>query len=182
MGGATVALAEGKHPGLMGRAVLIDPIILPPQVYGIPITCAQQPMAAKTIHRRYEWDSREQMIGTYSKKFPFKTWRPDQLELYVHYGTEDLPGGGVRLKCSPRIEADCYLGGHKCSPWPYLPEIKIPVLILRGTGTDTVGAVDMPKILSLLPRARFVEMPGTHFLPMEDPKGVIQRINMFIDE
>ncbi|MBI3736863.1 alpha/beta hydrolase [Candidatus Sumerlaeota bacterium] len=182
MGGATVALAEGKNPGLMSRAVLIDPIILPPQVYGIPMTYEQQPMAARTIHRRYEWDSRAQMVETYSKKLPFKTWRRDQLELYVNYGTEEMPGGRVRLKCPPQIEADCYLGGHQCNPWPYLPRIECPVLILRGSQSDTVAGVDVPKILAELPNARFEELPGTHFLPMEDPEAVTRSIAKFAGE
>ncbi len=179
MGGATAALAEGRNPGLFGSLTLIDPIFLPPSVYGVKIGYEQQPMAARTIKRRYEWDSRDQMMAAYQAKLPFKTWRPDSLELYVHHGVEDTPEGKVRLKCPPKTEADCYLGGHRCSPWPYLPKIAAPTLIIRGTETDTASLIKMEPILRELRSAKLVEMPGTHFLPMEYPEALANEILSF---
>lgn len=182
MGGATVALAEGRHPGTIGPSILIDPIILPPNIYGVPVTYEKQPMAARTIRRRYEWDSCEQMIEVYSGKMPFKTWQPAELENYVRYGVETSPSGGVRLKCPPKIEADCYLGGHLTNPWPYLDGIRIPILLLRGTETDTARVVHFDKIAARLPDVRIEEIHGTHFLPMDNPEGVVRAVSEFASQ
>lgn len=181
MGGATIVHAEGRNPGTVGPAILIDPIILPPNIYGVPVSYEQQPMAARTIRRRYEWASSEEMLEVYSAKLPFKTWQPSELENYVRYGTEPSPLGGVRLKCPPKIEADCYVGGHATSPWPSLEKLRPPVLLLRGTESDTGRVVHLDKIARTIPSARIKETPGTHFVPMDHPLTVVNEITGFLE-
>jgi len=183
MGGAVTLLAGGLHPGTLGAMVLIDPIILPEKFYEIPATLETQPMAAKSIKRRPIWDSREQMIEAYENKLPFKTWRRDQFLDYVNYGTEILPDGKAKLKCPPEIEAKCYMGSQAMNPWPLLPKINIPTLILRGTESNTVGLVDSAGVTRSMPNARFIEIPGaTHFVPMEQPELIAREILEFSEE
>lgn len=186
MGGAVLLLAEAASPGLFSHLVLVDPIILPEEVYARPITIERQPMAAKTIKRRADWPSHEAMIESYSRKPPFNSWRADQLELYVRHGAvpKDEGGveGGVRLKCPPRIEAVCYLGGHETNPWPLLPRVKAPTLILQGTEADTRELVRVDRIAATLgaPRTEVRHLPGGHFLPMEHPNIVTTAIAEWI--
>ncbi len=182
MGATTILLAEGRHPGIIGRAVLIDPIILEPAMYRIQPNRQTHPMAAGALKRRAVWNSREEMIASYREKFPFKTWRKDQLELFVERGTENLPEGGVKLKCPPETEAQCYLGSHALDPWPLLSQIQIPILLLRGDSHDAPEGVKktlapLEKVRDALPDAELSVVPrSSHFLPMENPDAVISAI------
>lgn len=181
MGGAVGIFAEARRPGAFRGMVLVDPIVLPPPVYaGPPPTYETQPMAKRTIRRRERWDSPEQAIEAYRAKPPFDVWKPAELENYVRGGTRPDPEGGVRLKCAARIEADTYIGGHAVDPWPLLPGIAIPVLVLQGTAADTRAVVDARKIAATMPRGRFEAVEGaTHFLPMDSPEALIEAIRRF---
>lgn len=182
MGGAVLVLAEAARRGLFRSLLLVDPIILPQPIYLRPITIAEQPMAARAIRRRADWPSFTAMIESYGRKPPFVTWASGQLDLYVRRGAAPQPGGGVRLKCSPEVEARCYVGGHATDPWPLLPAIQTPTLILQGTEADTRGLVDIERIAAAMPNARAAGRPGGHFLPMEAPDGLVGDIAAWLGE
>ena len=180
MGGTIIVLAEGRHPGLIDRAVLIDPIIMADEYYSDSFTVETDPLAARTLKRREVWDSRDEMIEKYRRKPPFETWRPEQLETYVVHGTETLPDGRIKLKCSPEIEAQTYCGGHLVDPWPYLGAIRMPTLILRGAKDERARMTKARQVVETMPRAELIEIAdATHFLPMEFPELVIEHIIAF---
>lgn len=183
MGGAVIVLAEGRRPGTVARAVLIDPIIIGPAHYDDRWKIVtDDPMAARTLRRRAVWDSREAMMASYRARPPFDTWQEEQLRLYVEHGTEPAPEGKVRLKCTPEIEAHCYFGGHLSDPWPAVRVFRAPMMLIRGTGGDTFRVTRAEEIVAAIPGAVLVDIPGaTHFLPMEQPDVVIRHILDFAD-
>lgn len=183
MGGAVALLAEAAHPGLFRGAVLVDPIVMPAGAYQMTPTLETQPMARRTVRRREVWDSTDQALESYAARPPFASWRRKELETYVRHAFEPDPaGGGVRLKCPARIEAAIYLGGHAVDPWPLLPGIAMPTLVVQGSLADTRGAVDAPRIAATLPHGSFAEVEGaTHFLPMDRPDELAALVHEFVE-
>jgi len=180
MGATTIALAALERPGCIGRAVFIDPIIMDPKFYKMSFTVNDYPIAAMTLKRRSQWDSREQAIKNYLAKPPFDTWKPEFVELYVNHGMEENGGGGFRLKCKPEDEAQVYVGGLNTDPWPHLPKLDFPTLVMRPMKSETRRGTYPEKVAEIMPNGKLLDFPqATHFLPMEDPDGVIEHILSF---
>lgn len=180
MGAVITILAEGSHPGLLSHAVLIDPVVIGPGYYDPGFTLESDPMCVRALRRRGDWNSREEMRNSYHHRAPFVRWRSDIFDLYAQHGVEDTPDGRIRLKCPPKVEAECYLGGHFADPWPLMPRITAQMLFLRGTAGETARLARTQDAVAATPRAELVEEPHTtHFLPMENPDWVIEQINAF---
>lgn len=180
MGSVSIAFAEARYPGTVGRAIFVDPIIMIDTHYQVPFTLENHPMAAKTMKRRALWDSHEQMLESYGKKPPFDTWRPEFLELYVRHGARAVDGGQVELKCLPEHEANVYLHGNVTSPWPHLSDLNFPALIVRPLKSDTLHIMRTKEVAETMPQAELLDVDGvTHYLPMEDPDKLIRIIEDF---
>lgn len=180
MGCVSIAFAEIRHPGTVGRAVFVDPTIMVDQYYQAPFTLENHPMAARTMKRRAVWDSHEQMIETYGSKSPFDTWRPEFLALYVRHGTRPAGEGQLELKCLPEHEANVYLHGNRDSPWPHLSDLKFPALVVRPLGSDTLHVMKAKEVADLMPHGELIDVPdATHYLPMEKPEVLIGIIEDF---
>src|SRR5436190_543776 len=104
-GPSSIALCAATHPGLIRRAVLIDPILFPRAPEGQVI---QNSMAHRARKRRMVWESRSAMFHSYHAREPFKLWREDVLWAYIEEGTVLRPDGHVELKCPGAIEAQVY--------------------------------------------------------------------------
>jgi pimeloyl-ACP methyl ester carboxylesterase len=180
MGSVSIAFAEARHPGTVGRAVFIDPIIMGDAYYEVPFTLENHPMAAKTMKRRVVWDSHEQMVQTYGAKPPFDSWKPEFLRLYVQHGTRPSAAGGVELKCRPEHEAQVYLNGNRSSPWPHLENLDFPTMIVRPLKSDTLHVTRASEVAERMPQGRLIDVPeATHYLPMEEPETLIRIIRDF---
>lgn len=181
MGGASVIAAEAVRPGTVSRAVVIDPIIMIDAFYDArSMSPENNPMVAKTVKRRTEWDSREQMLESYRKKLPFRTWRPDVLEAFVRGGTRDLPGGGIALKCPPAVEAKSYMDAHAWDPKPLLERVRCPVLVVKPDQTHGGGATVPDEVARRLPKGELLDAPDyMHFMPMDDPDRVMEIVLEF---
>ena len=99
------------------------------------------------------------------------------LELYVRHGMTGRRDGGLELACSPQREAALFMGGRQFDPWPLLPKISCPVLIVEGEKSENRGIIDLDRIQSLIPdcKRRTVNDAG-HLLPMERPREVTRLV------
>ena len=177
MGGTVIVFAEARHPGTIGRAVLIDPIIMGDAYYAGDFTMENEPRAAGALRRRNVWQSRRAMLDSYRDRPPFVSWRADHLEDYVNHGTEMMADGRFRLKCPPEIEALTYLGGHHTDPRPCLSSVDVPTLIMGVDSGHTAGITEPEQTVAAMAQAELIMFSGaTHFLPMEDPQSVIDHI------
>jgi pimeloyl-ACP methyl ester carboxylesterase len=61
-----------------------------------------------------------------------------------------------------------------------LSEMTIPVLVIRGSGSDMFAAETMDKVRSTNPRAMMVEIEGGHDLAGDNPQGLAQAVNDFL--
>ena len=72
------------------------------------------------------------------------------------------------------------MGGRQFDPWPLLPKISCPVLIVEGEKSENRGIIDIDRIQSLIPdcKRRTVKDAG-HLIPMERPREVTRLIGEF---
>jgi len=190
-GGTTIVFHAAAHPGIIRRAVLIEPILPRSEWY------AQSPPEGRNAHslaegarrRRAVWPSRDETFESYRGRDVFERWREDVLRLYVDEGMLDRDDGQVELKCPPELEARFFEAVQQIDPWPLLPRLEAPMLLLwgaqshlaqRGPTDGNLGQAYAQLVEEALPNARTVVVPKTtHFLPQERPDEVARLIEEF---
>ncbi|MEQ8859530.1 MAG: alpha/beta hydrolase [Pseudomonadales bacterium] len=185
MGGHCVTQVAAQAPATFTRLLLVDPVILDPEVYGT----RQQEFATAEDHpvsrRRNHWASWEEMFERFVDRAPFSLWRRDVLEDYCRYGV--LPradGDGFELACPPMVEASIYMGNSRTDVHDRIPGIQQPVVVLRArareadsSAMDFSGSPTWPALAAEFPNGRDVYLPHlTHFIPMQDPELVARFI------
>ncbi len=170
MGGAIMAIAAGKLGLMPAGMVLIEPIMLPEDLYGLEIGVKDHPMARKAINRRNKWRDADE-VRRYLRSRPlFKNWDDQMLELYIQYGMTAAEGGGLELTCSPRKEAALFMGSMDDDPWSGIPGVHCPVLVLEGAHTENKGFIDFRRAAGMFPQGRYQQVPDVgHLIPMEAP-------------
>jgi pimeloyl-ACP methyl ester carboxylesterase len=187
MGGHCVTQVAAWLPGAFRRLVLVDPVILDPELVA---SNRHRGFAAVEDHpvarRRNRWASWQEMFERFRERHPFSLWRPEVLEDYCRYGV--LPAAdGFELACPPVVEASTYMGNTQTDIHALLPRVTIPVVVLRARGRtpDDAEVMDFslsptwPGLAAALPDARDVYLPHlSHFIPMQAPELVAR----FIDD
>lgn len=170
MGATVMTLAEAVYGPKADRMLLIEPIFLPREFYRIQLKVEDHPLASKSIRRRNRWENREEAAAYLRSRPLFKKWDDEMLDLYIRYGMTEGETGGLTLACSPQREASLFMGGMHYDPWPLLPEVSCPVLLLEGEESENRPFIDLKKASALFPKGdhRLVREAG-HLIPMEKP-------------
>ena len=179
--GATVHMIANAFYGLPAAGmVLIEPILLPREFYLGHMRVDEHPLAARAIKRTNFWRDRDEAMAYLRSRALFQGWDEEMLELYINHGMTGGENGGLRLACSPRQEAALFMGGRQFDPWPLLPKVSCPVLIVEGEQSENRGFIDLDRIQSLIPNCerRQVKDAG-HLIPMERPREVTLLIREF---
>ncbi len=179
MGGHSVTLAAALMPDAFARLLLLDPVILPPELYTGPHSVEH--FAAR---RRNRWASPEEMIARFAPRPPFNRWQPAVLRDYCTYGLLPAPNGdGYGLACPPHIEADVYRYSTDANIYNEIAHVQVPVTVVRMGQPTTLATWNMdgsptaPDLATAFPRGHDIHIPEyTHFLPMEDPARVAQLV------
>jgi pimeloyl-ACP methyl ester carboxylesterase len=175
VGGAVVVQAEVLRPGTVARAVLFEPIILPPGA-----TAPTERVAAAERRRRV-FPSPAEMLERWAGRPPFASFDPEALRCYVEHGVRPRPDGGVELKCSLEAEVWTYLQDVRSDLWTRLGEYRTPTLVLAGDRSDSRAAPLAERQAALMPDARGERVPGcSHFLPFERPREIAARALAFL--
>jgi lipase len=180
MGGAVMAIAAG-HFGLdVEKMVLIEPIFLPETFYSIKLRVEDLPLAGKSIKRRNHWTDATEARAYLKSKPLFQSWDDEILDLYIRYGMVTSDAGGLELACHPRREAALFMGSMAYDPWPILPMVKCPVLVLEGEHTENKGFIEFKKAADTFPKGEYRLIHGAgHLIPMEKPQEVLSIIASF---
>ncbi|MDA8123842.1 MAG: alpha/beta hydrolase [Deltaproteobacteria bacterium] len=179
--GATVLMLSHALCGLPAAGlVLIEPILLTEEFYQRQLTPEQHPFAAKALKRTNFWPNRDEARSYLNGRSLFQGWDEEMVELYLEHGMSEAQNGGLQLACSPRSEAALFMGGARFDPWPWLPKVSCPVLLLEGEKSEMQELIDFNRIRSLLPVCdhRVIEQAG-HMIPMERPGEVTRLIGDF---
>lgn len=180
MGATVMTIANAVHGAPAERMVIIEPIFLPGDFYRMKIAVEQHPLASKSIKRRNRWENRDEAKAYLRSRALFKKWDEEMLDLYLHHGMTDAGGEGLTLACSPRREASLFMGGMQYDPWPLLPELSCPVLVVEGEESENRQFIDLKKAVSLMPLGEYISMPGAgHLIPMEKPVETVEMIRNF---
>lgn len=181
-GATTIVVHAARHPGVIRRAVLIEPILPSPAWYESGPERTPNTMAEGARKRRAVWPSRDELFDTYRTRPAFQTWQEEMLRLYVDEGTRSREDGQVELLCPPELEAQFFEAvTHVDSP-SLLPKLACPSLVLWGAEGDLRERTESI-VAEGLPDARTVVVPKTtHFLPQERPDEVGRLIEEFLSD
>jgi lipase len=179
--GATVHMIANAFYGLPAAGmVLIEPILLPREFYQGHMRVNEHPLAAKAIKRTNFWRDRDEAMAYLRSRALFQGWDEEMVELYINHGMTVAENGGLRLACSPQREAALFMGGRQFDPWPLLPRVSCPVLIVEGEKSENRGFIDLGRIQSLIPHCDHVLVKDAgHLIPMERPREVTLLIGGF---
>lgn len=181
MGAAVATLAHAVHGLAAAKLVLIEPIFLPPELYRVPMTVAQHPLAAKAVKRRNHWRDRQEAQRDFKSKPFFQSWDEEVLALYIEHGLSGENGDGVRLTCSPRQEAALFMGVSHFDPWPVLPSVSCPTLVVEGEESENRPWINLQKVTDLIPQGRYAAVAGAgHLVPMEKPTETATLLQAFV--
>lgn len=179
--GATVSAIAAAAFGLKPRGmILIEPIFLPDEFYKMNPRVDDHPLASKSIKRLNYWQNEDEATSYLKSRSLFSDWNEEVLDLYKKFGMEKLPAGDMTLTCAPESEAAMFMGGMHRNPWPLLPAIECPVLVIEGEKSPNVGLVDIRRAVSLLPKGQYGSVPEAgHLIPMQKPTEIAAIIKDF---
>jgi pimeloyl-ACP methyl ester carboxylesterase len=176
-----------QRPEVFERLLLVDPVILDPELYGQTERAQLQSAEDHPVaRRRNHWSSWEDMYARFEDRAPFSLWRREVLEDYCRYGVAPRhDGDGFELACPPWVEASIYLGNSRSDVHGAIPGITVPVTVLRARprapdqfdGMDFSASPTWPALAAEFPNGRDVPLPAlTHFIPMQAPELVARFI------
>jgi pimeloyl-ACP methyl ester carboxylesterase len=173
MGATVAALLAARYPALVARLVLVEPVVMVPEVIGREIAHPGVPSAAATRKRRAVWPDRASMVASYQGRGPFAHWEPALLARYAADGVADRADGQVELKCPPALEAQMYYERSFLDIWTALRAIACPTLLVYGSEARPYPRAPAEDVLAAIPGAEIAYVPGAgHFLPQERPAAL----------
>ncbi len=188
MGGYCVTSALPRVAAKVRDVILVDPVIMSPELYGAPSHhlefmegASEHPVA----RRRNHFDDAQAMFDNFHGRASYASWLDESLHDYCDYGLlPDEEQGGFQLACPPVIEASVYMGSQE-SPIADLGEgIDMPVTVLRAQqreeGSTTLDFTKSPtwsELAGVFKQGRDLYLPElTHFMPMQAPELVAEYI------
>ncbi len=169
-GAAQIAYAEWLRPGTFSKAVLIDPIIGPAEMFN-----RDNPLAELARKRRNIFESRAFARERWGARPPLGLWDPRALDAYVNFGLRDRDDGQVELKCPGHIEAEIYAHSGSTDLFEHLGELDVDITLVTSDNSNVrhLALLQRPKYR----RCTFVDLKGpTHFIPQEVPDEVARII------
>jgi len=186
LGGVLTLWAAIRRPDLFRAVILIDPVIFPPnrlrllwllRLVGLH---RRLPLVRATLRRRRTWPSRLACREHLASKPFFAGWPLVSLDAYVNSGTQERSDGQVELIYPPEWEAHIF-ATTPTDIWRYVPQLRTPVLAIRGERSPTFPAESMARLARLLPHAHTVTIPDSdHMVPLERPMETAAAIHDFV--
>lgn len=192
MGANATLRAALRQPDLFQALVLIDPVLFPPWMTALQwlivrlgLAYRLHPLARGALRRRTAFDSRQAMFDNYRRKAVFARLDDSALQHYVAALAAPAPDGKVKLSYPAEWEARIYVTASLADMeiWGSLPNLKPPVLVLRGSETDTFWESTAARFQRRLPGAVIRSLPQAgHLLPLERPQEVARLMVEFIQQ
>ncbi len=187
MGGTAALLALARRPSVAQSLLLIDPAIISPErrrfimlPFGPLLLRRRIPIARAAARRRPDYPSGEAVLASYRGRGAFKTWQPGFLEDYVEDGFARRADGSLVLRCAPAWESATFCA-HRHDLVAALRALKVPSRLLVADKMST-SAHTLDVIRANAPAMVVEPVPGsTHFIPMESPDLVVERMLALID-
>lgn len=182
MGGHAMVQAASAEQARFSRLLLVDPVIMAPEVYTGPVADDHTWLNKEGTHpvakRRNFFKDADAMFANFQGRGTYGLWQEDILRDYCEYGIVPNPEGeGYVLACPPEIEAAIYMGSASEDIHDKIRGIEIPVIVLRAkqreADRETMDFGSSPTWEGLAGEFEFgrdIYLPDlTHFIPMQDP-------------
>lgn len=170
MGATSMVMACEHLPHEPARLALIEPVIMPPAIYGVmhtplgPAFSARLSIVKTALARKDGWDSPQAVQERYAAKPAFSRWAPGVLDDYLADGLVERDGEW-RLACPPAWEAANY-GAQRNRPLAAARALDAPLAVLMaGRGTT----VRDPKGLLAAGAVITERAEAGHLIAMENP-------------
>ncbi|WP_205520632.1 alpha/beta fold hydrolase [Tropicibacter sp. Alg240-R139] len=183
LGGHALAQATIKNPQSVRALLLIDPVIMNPEIYALADTLSPEGAQHPAAQRKRNFTSVQEMIDRFRDRSPYSLFTPQVLQDYCEHGL--LPTDtGLTLACPPEVEASSYmLPMTGAFILDHLDQVTCPVTVLRGHTMDMKSFGDFtrsptwPGLADALPNGTDVHRPDlSHFMPMQDPAFVANHV------
>jgi pimeloyl-ACP methyl ester carboxylesterase len=182
LGGVLSIMTAAADPSFFAALALIDPVVFS----GLQMLfwgglknlgfSHRLPLIRGARRRRDRFPDLEAVRSAYAGKSVFSTWAPEVLEDYVQAAFEDTGAGEFVLRYSKAWESRIF-EITPASVWSDIRALEVPLLVIRGSSSDTFLPGAANKIRRELPDATVIELPETtHFLPMERPGAIAETI------
>ena len=169
MGGTVSTMTAAAAPGRVRGLVLLDPVILSPDMALRGEGSPDSPLVAGAQRRRATFPDMASVVAAYTGRGAFQNWTPDMLADYVADGFRPTDDGLVELTCTPAWEASGFLA-HWSDPWPAFDALRMPMHILRAEVGSTCRIEGHEARVLSGGKVRLEIIADTsHFLPMERP-------------
>jgi pimeloyl-ACP methyl ester carboxylesterase len=191
MGGIAALRAVLHEPKKFPRLVLLDPVLLPPSyivIWNIALIFKfghkLHPHITTSANRRREFDDLDHLFTRYRGRTTLKYMDDESLRAYIEGITRPKESGGYELVYSPEWESRVYYASiwRDLELWRALPDLKIPMLIIRGAQTDTFLESCARRAVRLNPSIRVEAIEHTsHLVPLEQPRITSEIIFNFLE-
>lgn len=184
-GGVLSCLILSQYPELFERAVVLDPVILPPHVlWAAQMTqwtglASHSELARKARARRRHWPDRDSARESLRGRGVYKNWAEEALQAFVDHALRPSADGGVELKCSPERESEIFSSvAHGL--WGALNRIDAPVQVIRAEHTFPFIEASVQQWKSINPNVSDVITPGGHCFMQETPNQTAQMVKRYL--
>jgi pimeloyl-ACP methyl ester carboxylesterase len=178
-GATAIGSLACERPDLVSRAVLCEPVVFESPT--APELGWRNPFIESTLKRKRVFDSVDAMFQNFDRKPPFHTWDKSILRDYCEFGTRVNAEGKRELKCKPEIEARFYETSRDFDGLGRIVRAQIPLLVLFGEKSDSLGITLSGIIASKLKHGRVENIADTgHFMPMEKPGDIAAMATDFL--
>lgn len=184
-GGVLTSLILGERRHQFQRAVLLDPVLMPPaMLVGLSVgeltgIAKQTPMARQARARRKHWPSREEAFSQLHGRGTYKGWADEALQAFVTHALKDSPDGGVELKCRRSREADIFSSGPD-RLWGLLGRVRAQTLVLRAQHTFPFVKESVARWMAINDAVTDMEVEGGHCFMQEHPAQTAAHIQAFL--
>lgn len=178
IGGASVLHASARKLIPFQKIVLLDPTVFSPfSSWWVPFF--PNPLARAAETRRSTFQNLKVVERSFRMHPLFKNWHPDSFRGYLQSAFAPTPEG-FRLQLEPDLEARIFRSFHR-GQWSVFKMSQLPLLLItaRKSGVTPPSAVKL--LLARSSRGMWIEHPGSHCFPMEDPAGVAHHVISFIN-
>ena len=179
MGGHCLPHTCGHNAHYFRHMVLVDPVIMDPDLYRTPSRHQYDSVADHPVaRRRNHFADAQAMYDRYAERPPYSLWNPIVFKDYCDHGVVPAAdGNGMVLACPPEVEASIYMGNFDADLYSLIPQIDTPVVVLRAKPRDPDSEVmdftaspTWPALAAQFAHGQDVYLPDlTHFIPMQDP-------------
>jgi pimeloyl-ACP methyl ester carboxylesterase len=172
--------------------ILIDPVLFSPlimkgwnYVKQLGLGYKLHPLIPVAKGRRRFFDDLNILFKAYRRKKIFRYISDDNLKILINGMVRSNNRSGYELAYSPEWEIKIYYTGVSSDAdiWRSLPDLKLPILIIRGQETDTFYPSTADRMRKIRPVTQVVTVKkSTHLVPFEKPDEVSGIIFDFLEK